>query len=145
MNVSVLQEFERRYAWWMYTTGMPFYKMEHRASLKALQVLNPGSRVPSAPQLANSLLDLSYEKYINRLTVRLAGRVGTLAINGWIDISGMSVINYMTVSGNLSFYLESKYTKYQSHDTIHGCRCEARLAEIQGYQVWKRHHRQYPR
>ncbi|ETN15586.1 hypothetical protein PPTG_06830 [Phytophthora nicotianae INRA-310] len=96
---------------------MPFYMTDHRALLEALQVLNPGIRVPSAHKLANQLLDSSYDKYINRLTTSLAGRVVTLETDAWTDINGMSVINYMAVSENLFFFLESNYTGEQSHNT----------------------------
>ncbi|OWZ02083.1 Transposase [Phytophthora megakarya] len=117
MNSSVLKQFQERFAWWVYTTGMAFYKTEHHTLLEALQILNPGINVPSSYQLANSLLDLAYEKSINRLTVSLCGRVVTLETDGWTDMSGMAVINYMDVSGELSFFLESAYTGTQSHDT----------------------------
>lgn len=117
MNAAVLKQFQERFAWWVYTTGMAFYKTEHHTLLEALQVLNPGICVPSAYQLANGLLDQAYDKSVQKLTLRLSGLVVTLETDAWTDINGMAVVNYVAVSGSLSFFLESVYTGNQSHDT----------------------------
>jgi len=34
MNASVLNEFQERLAWWVYTAGMAFYKAEHHTLLE---------------------------------------------------------------------------------------------------------------
>ncbi|KAE9350143.1 hypothetical protein PF008_g6596 [Phytophthora fragariae] len=97
---------------------MPFYNTEQHALVETLQVVNPGISVPSAYQLANPLLDAAYCKSIGGLTVKLGGRVVTLETDGCTDINGMAVVNYMAVSGDLSYFLESVYTGAQSHDTL---------------------------
>ncbi|OWZ02927.1 Transposase [Phytophthora megakarya] len=85
INSSVLKHFQERFVWWVYISGIAFHETEHQTLLKALQILNSGINVPSSYQLANNLLDLAYEKLINRLTMSLCGGrdVGDKRMDGY--------------------------------------------------------------
>lgn len=121
MSLAVLKKFHDRFALWVYSTGMALYKAEHSSLLEALQVLNAGATVPSPYQLATSLLDKAYEHSIEKLNARLEGRLATLVTDAWTDINGLSVVNYIAVSGADAFFLESAYIGSQSHDAEFLC------------------------
>ncbi|KAG6973051.1 hypothetical protein JG688_00003700 [Phytophthora aleatoria] len=94
LQPTVLITFQERFAWWVYTTGMPLYKVEHRTLLAALQVLNPSIKLPSVFQLANSFLDGAYEKSIAIMQFELDGEIMTFKTD----------------------FLESVYTGAESHN-----------------------------
>ncbi|GMF43174.1 unnamed protein product [Phytophthora fragariaefolia] len=95
---------------------MPFYKFGHPSLAEALQLLHPGAVVSTPDQLATILLDQAYKKSIKVLTLTLAGKVVTLVTDGWTDINGQAVTNYVVVCSNLTFFLDSAYTGTQAHD-----------------------------
>ncbi|KAG3239418.1 hypothetical protein PI124_g15652 [Phytophthora idaei] len=116
LQPTVLITFQERFAWWVYTTGMPLYKVEHRTLLAALQVLNPSIKLPSIFQLANSFLDGAYEKSIAIMQFELDGEIMTLVSDGWTDINGLAVVNYIAVAGKKTDFLESVYIGAESHN-----------------------------
>ncbi|KAE8983665.1 hypothetical protein PR003_g23818 [Phytophthora rubi] len=96
---------------------MPFYKVEHRTLLDALKMLQPGIELPSAYQLENALLDSAFAKSIAAMEADLTGEVVTVVTDGWTDINGLAVVNYVVAAGKKTYFLESVYTGSQSHDT----------------------------
>jgi hypothetical protein len=53
---------------------MVFNKTEHHTLLKALQVLSPGIRVPSACQPVNDYLDIAFDRSVHRLIMDVLSR-----------------------------------------------------------------------
>ncbi|KAG3008500.1 hypothetical protein PC121_g16913 [Phytophthora cactorum] len=48
LKSDTTKQFQEQLAWWVYSTGMPFYKIEHATFLETLKLLHPGVEVPSA-------------------------------------------------------------------------------------------------
>ncbi|KAE9041844.1 hypothetical protein PR001_g6449 [Phytophthora rubi] len=86
---------------------MPFYK----------DATGRGIELPSAYQLANALLDSAFVKSIQAMEADLTGEVVTVVTDGWTDINGLAVVNYVVAAGMKTYFLESVYTDSQSHDT----------------------------
>ncbi|KAF4130774.1 hAT family C-terminal dimerization region [Phytophthora infestans] len=116
LKSDTTKQFQDRLAWWVYSTGMPFYRIGHISFLEALQLLHPDVKVPSPEQLATVFLDRAYSKSIKMLKVALDGKIVTLVTDGWTDINGLAVVNYVVVCGEYTFFLESVYTGTQAHD-----------------------------
>lgn len=116
LQPDALKAFQESFAKWVYSTGMAFYKVEHEALLKALQLLNPGVQLPTYFQLSTTFLDRTYTKSLVWMQVELDGQTVTIVTDGWTDINGLSVINYVAVVGRKTFFLESVYTGSQGHD-----------------------------
>ncbi|ETL33098.1 hypothetical protein L916_14387 [Phytophthora nicotianae] len=57
LQPNALKEFQESFAEWVFSTGMPFYKVKHKSLLKALKLLNPSVQLPSGFQLSTSFWD----------------------------------------------------------------------------------------
>ncbi|RLN89474.1 hypothetical protein BBJ28_00021748 [Nothophytophthora sp. Chile5] len=119
MKPAAVSDFHVKFAWWVYTTGMAFYKVEHRSLFNSLVLLNPDVSIPNRKQLAGPLLDQAYDRSLKDMTKLLAGNVVSLVTDAWTDVTGLSVINYVAVSGKKSCFLESVYTGERSHDAAY--------------------------
>jgi hypothetical protein len=102
---------------WVYATGVSFNSIQHPLLQAALKKLHPGATVPTEHNIRNKLLDEAYNQSLSKLSSSLTGQMCTLTTDAWTDTNGESVINYMAVAGKNSFFLESHYTKAQSHDS----------------------------
>ncbi|KAF4142292.1 hAT family C-terminal dimerization region, partial [Phytophthora infestans] len=100
------KQFQDRLAWWVYSRGMPFYRIGHTSFLEALQLLHSDVKVPSPEQLATLFLDRAYNKSIKMLKVALDGKIVTFVTDGWTDINGLAAANYVV----------SVYIGTQAHD-----------------------------
>ncbi|GMF29964.1 unnamed protein product [Phytophthora fragariaefolia] len=118
LKPGVIKVLQEQLALWIYSTGMAFYKVEHQSLLDALQLLTPGIEVPSRDQLSTVLLDRAYLKSLKLPEVSLQGKVVTVSSDGWTDICGRAVLNYVAVCGDRSFFLETVYTGDQAHDAV---------------------------
>ncbi|POM78926.1 Transposase putative [Phytophthora palmivora] len=98
------------------STGMAFYKVEHNVLLKALQLLEPGVKLPSSFQLATTFLDDAYSKSLLVMQVELEGQVLAIVTDSWTDMNGLAVISYVAVACKKTYFLESVYTGAQAHD-----------------------------
>ncbi|RLN86260.1 hypothetical protein BBJ28_00020768, partial [Nothophytophthora sp. Chile5] len=119
MKLAVVSDFHVKFAWWVYTTGMAFYKVEHRSLFNPLVLLNPDISIPNHKHLAGPLLDQAYDRSLKDMTKLLAGNVAALVTDAWTDVTGLSVINYVAVSGKKSCFLESVYTGERNHDVAY--------------------------
>ncbi|KAJ8550390.1 hypothetical protein ON010_g10679 [Phytophthora cinnamomi] len=55
-------------------------------------------------------------KSLTWMQFELEGQIVTIVTDGWTDINGLSVINYMAVAGKKTYYSESVYTGSQGHE-----------------------------
>ncbi|KAK1931762.1 hypothetical protein P3T76_012694 [Phytophthora citrophthora] len=94
---------------------MAFNKVNHGTFVKALAILNPGVVLPTARELAISLLDSSYGALKLVMVHRVKGKKCTLATDAWTDVNGKSVINYVLICGEDTYLLETVYTGSTSH------------------------------
>ncbi|KAG3236020.1 hypothetical protein PI124_g18958 [Phytophthora idaei] len=79
--------FQRQFALWFYSTGMAFNKVNHATLVKALAVLNPGAVLPTARELATTLLDSSYGELKLVMVHRVKGKKSTLVTDAWTDVN----------------------------------------------------------
>ncbi|GMF22084.1 unnamed protein product [Phytophthora fragariaefolia] len=106
LKSNTTKPFQDKLAWWVYNTGMTFYKVGHASLTAALQLLHPGDIVPTSDLLTTILLDQAYTKSIKVLGLALAGKVVTLVTDGWTDINGQAVVNYVVVCSKFTFFLK---------------------------------------
>ncbi|KAG3102976.1 hypothetical protein PI125_g13986 [Phytophthora idaei] len=116
LTPSNLTAFKKQFALWFYSTGMAFDKASHPTLLLALQILHPGVAIPSPYELATTLLNMCYSDFKMMMSHKLRGKKCTLNTDGWTDINGKSVINYVLECEGESYFLESTYTGSTSHD-----------------------------
>jgi hypothetical protein len=115
MSKSSQDEFQNKFAEWFYGTGMAFMKISIPQLENALKILRQYVRIPSRDMLSGLLLDKSYDKAMQKILVLLHDEYCTLTTDGWTDINGNSVINYVVASRKGSFFLESVYTGSDGH------------------------------
>ncbi|ETM02246.1 hypothetical protein L917_01261 [Phytophthora nicotianae] len=110
---------ERHIALWFYSTGMAFHKVSHSSLLQALQILHPGVEIPSARELATSLLDMCYGDFKVMVPHKLRVKKCTLNKDAWLDIKGRSVIDFYVLNcEGESYFLESNSTGSTSHEAV---------------------------
>ncbi|KAE8992118.1 hypothetical protein PR003_g20990 [Phytophthora rubi] len=95
---------------------MAFYEVEHSALLKSLQLLEPGVKLPSSFQLVTTYLNGAYSKSLCVMQVELEGQIVTIVTDGWTDMNGLAVINYVADARKKTYFLKSVYTGAQTHD-----------------------------
>ncbi|GMG15970.1 unnamed protein product [Phytophthora fragariaefolia] len=118
LKPGVTKAFQEQLAIWIYNTGMAFYKIEHRSLLDALQLLTSGIEVAMRCQLSAVLLDRAYIKSLKLLEMSLHDKIVTVSSDGWTDICGHAVLNYMAVCGDRAYCLETVYTDAQANDAV---------------------------
>ncbi|OWY95768.1 Transposase, partial [Phytophthora megakarya] len=116
LEPTALQAFQESFANWVFSTGVPFYGVEHPSLLKALQLLYSSVKLPSCFQLSTTFLDKAYVRSLTRMEFELGGAMVTIVTDGWTNNNGLAVINYVAVSGKKTYFLESVYTGCQGHD-----------------------------
>ncbi|KAE8894871.1 hypothetical protein PF006_g670 [Phytophthora fragariae] len=97
---------------------MEFNKATHPSLLQALQMLHPGVDIPFAHQLSTTLLNMCYRDFKVKMVHKITGKKCTLYTDGWTDVNGKSVINYVLECEGETYFLESVYTGSTSHDTL---------------------------
>ncbi|KAE9049921.1 hypothetical protein PR003_g5399 [Phytophthora rubi] len=112
LSPSVVHGFQKQFAMWFYSTG----KVSHPALTLALSVLHAGAVFPTRYQLTNSILTECFEEMLLKIVHTNKGKRCTLTTDGWTDINGKSVINYVLIIGPDTYFLESVYTGAVSHD-----------------------------
>ncbi len=92
-----------------------FNKIQHKLLRDALQVLRVDVELPSRYDLSNNLLDKEYASSVSHIEKTFTGQYCCLSTDGWTDVNGSSVMNYIAIGQNKSFFLESEYTGASSH------------------------------
>jgi hypothetical protein len=130
---NTLRAFHEKLADWFYTSGIPMSKVEDPKLLQALQVLHPQVSVPNRKQLSTTLLDTAYERQMFKIESSLRGKAATLVTDGWTDINGRSVINYVAT---LRFFLESVYGTDERHTAEYIANDIERVFEKYNFVQW---------
>ncbi|KAG3170022.1 hypothetical protein PI126_g2548 [Phytophthora idaei] len=63
--------------------------------LQAFQILHPGVEILSSHELVTTLVSMRHGDFEVMMSHRLRGKKCTLDTDGWSDINGKSVINYV--------------------------------------------------
>lgn len=90
-------ELQRDHARAMYCSGMAFRSVENLYWKQFLHKLNPGYRPPSSYAVANTLLkdeEAEVDRAVQR-RLQASDTYITLLTDGWTDVTGKSVINYV--------------------------------------------------
>lgn len=111
-----LREFHQALANWTFQAGLSFNCLESDALLSALRLLHPQATVPTSRAISGVHLNNSYAASVALMEGALRGKLCTLTTDAWTDVNGFSVINYIAVHGDATYFLESAYTGSVSHD-----------------------------
>ncbi|KAI2504912.1 transposase [Fragilaria crotonensis] len=98
--------FQEEIAMYFYMCAMPFSRMEEPHLLRSLQKLRPDVKLPSRKDLSGRLLQSVHKKVKSKVDAWLKrDHFACVISDAWSNIRNESVINYMLVSGDISFFL----------------------------------------
>ena len=103
---------------WIYETGLPLNTCDNDSFRRMLGIIRPGLQPPSRKVVAGSHLNEFHgtvkELLMNELND--GKTMYTLGTDGWTDINGNSITNYMLTSPKSQFLLESGSLGAVSHN-----------------------------
>ena len=108
--------FHEQMAMHFYMCATPFSRVEEPHLLQAMKKLRPDVKLPSRRDLGGKLLQGAHKKVKLKVDSWLKrDRFACITSDAWSDIKNESVINYMMVSGEVTFFLESTRSGELSH------------------------------
>jgi Protein of unknown function (DUF 659) len=111
-----LAAFQEEIAMHFYMCATPFSRMEEPHFLQALKKLRPDVKLPSRKDLSGRLLRSAHKKVKAKVDAWFKkDQFACITSDAWSNIKNESVINYMTISGDVTFFLESTQSGEQSH------------------------------
>lgn len=118
MTASEQAKFDLNFGMHYFITGTAFQRSEEPNLRKAIQTLRPDAKVPGRKKLANTLLKKCYNKVkgMTDLLMKVMVVYACLTSDGWSNVSGDPVVNYMMNVDDHSLFLETVYTGKQSHN-----------------------------
>jgi hypothetical protein len=110
-------KFQELMAMHYYSTGTPFQRIDDPHLRAAIKILCPEEGVlPTRRQLASTLLTKCYKEVESKVEEQMSGGRFCLISDAWSNVKNDSIINYMAVSPENCFFLESVSTEDQSHN-----------------------------
>lgn len=100
-------QFKRKFAQWVYATGLAFEDVENDFLASALRVLRADVPLPTREELGNELLDQECSASVARVNKVLLGKACCLSIENWTDATGVHNTNYATLCEGTPYFLES--------------------------------------
>jgi Protein of unknown function (DUF 659) len=117
MSTFSKEQFQTHMAMHYYATGMSFQHTEDCHLAAAIKVLHPNENLlPNHKKLGSSLLKKCYNSIPNKVNDCMKNAHMCLTTDGWSDIKNYPIVNYMTASPEVCFFLESVSTGQQSHN-----------------------------
>ena len=117
LSIKQKQEFQKNMAMHYYATGISFQCIEDFHLKNAIKLLRPDdSLLPNRKQLSSTLLDKCHQQVLNKVKTCMKGSTCCLTIDGWSNVKNDPVVNYMAVSPECYFFLESVMTGLQQHN-----------------------------
>ncbi|KAH6586484.1 hypothetical protein BASA50_000439 [Batrachochytrium salamandrivorans] len=117
LSVKQKQEFHKHMAMHYYATGTSFQRIEDLHLKNAIKSLRPDDNLlPNRGQLSSTLLNECHQEVVAKVDTHMKGSTCCLTTDGWSNINDDPVVNYMAVSPEFSFFLESVSTGQQGHD-----------------------------
>lgn len=107
INKKQVHEINHYLARWMYTENVPFKMMNSQYFKDFMQCLRPAyiNHMPSSYQLSNTMLDEYYEEMKNKTSLLISNTAKMCVVtDGWSNIRGDSVINFMLTTPKPVFY-----------------------------------------
>lgn len=105
--VAKIGMFKRKFAQWVYATGLAFEDVENDLLASALRSLRADVPLPNREELENELLDQEYSASVARVNKALLGKACCLSIENWTDSTGVHNTNYATLCEGTPYFLES--------------------------------------
>lgn len=117
LTTTEQQQVDYHLAMHCYATSSSFTKLECQHLQTAFDILRPGVSIPSRKRLGGNLLDLCYNKTKRKVEEALKETPSYLCLtsDGWSNVNNDSIINYMIVAGEKTYFAESVDTKDTSH------------------------------
>lgn len=122
LNATEQKKFNQEIAMHFYCTGTSFVRVEDPYLLRAMQLLRPGTRLPTRKQLADDssggLLESCYQRVKAEVGKLLSLNKQYICItsDAWSSTLNEPIVNYMAVSPTKSLFLEAVHTEDQPHD-----------------------------
>ncbi len=108
--------FQEEIAMYFYMSATLFSRMEEHHLLESLKKLRPDVKLPSRKDLSGRVLQSAHKKVKTKVDAWLKrDHFACVISDAWSNIQNESVINYMLVSGDVSFFLESTQSGELSH------------------------------
>lgn len=105
--VAQIGQFKRKFAQWVYATGLAFEDVESEFLASAVRILRADVSLPTRDELENELLDQEYSASVARVNKALLGKACCLSIENWTDATGVHNTNYATLCEGTPYFLES--------------------------------------
>ncbi|KAH9272026.1 hypothetical protein BASA83_005613 [Batrachochytrium salamandrivorans] len=116
LSVKQKQKFHKHMAMHYYATGTSFQRIENLHLKNAIKSLRPDDNfLPNRRQLSSTLLYKCHQEVVAKVDTRMKGSTCCLTTDGWSNINDDPVVNYMAMSPEFSFFLESVLTGQQGH------------------------------
>ncbi len=112
------EQFDRMISNWVYKKNLPFTIFDQEFQ-EIISFARPGLHVPGSKAIGGRLLEEEFERVNSNLNYFMTNTSTkfTLGCDGWTDITGQSIINFIAMSRTGSYLISSLNTKDNSHDT----------------------------
>ena len=111
--------FQTHLAMHFFATGAAFQRVEESNLAKAIAVLRPDSNLlPDRKKLATVLLNSCYTDIKKRVDARMCKTTVCITSDGWSNVKGDPIVNYMATSPAFTYFLESVSTGQQGHSSV---------------------------
>lgn len=105
--------FIKAFAECIFLMGLPFSITENPSFRAFIKLIRPGLTLPSRKKISNKYLDIIYEEYkakMEKVIKQKKHRHLTLVTDGWTNVHGESIINYMLCTRVGSIFYKSSTT-----------------------------------
>lgn len=111
-------QFNSLFCNWIYTTGTPFSKVESNLLSKSLKILRPDVIIPNRKEIGGKYLDENYNELSNKINnfLKKPSTKICLTSDGWTNVNSFPIINYMAVTCDGTFFIESSEIDGASHN-----------------------------
>lgn len=117
MKAAEAEKFIKKYAIYMFTSGIPFNQIENPDLLDALCVLRPDVKLPTRKSLSTTILNEVYDSVKQQVNCKLKQENCwfTLVTDSWRNMRSESVVNYLCASTNVTLFLNSTEVTKERH------------------------------
>mmetsp|Transcript_29231 Transcript_29231/g.58344 ORF Transcript_29231/g.58344 Transcript_29231/m.58344 type:complete len:228 (-) Transcript_29231:40-723(-) len=112
-------DFDEAIAYFTQATGTPFQRLGHDTFKAAMRISNPSTKLPSRKRIGGPLLISAFTKSAARVGAALAqaGYI-TLTSDAWTSILGLSIINFIAVTREGTFFANCVHAGALAHTAV---------------------------
>ena len=96
----------RRY---LYATNNSFRTVKNPQSLKFVEMMRPGYKVPTRKQVGESILNEVYDEEIAESRLLLKGQIVSMDLDGWSNVHNEPVVCVSVTNENSGSFLAKTY------------------------------------